>query len=70
VDALTAGIGISFAVVLLIVIAAFITMTRLFRKVEQGKVLIVSKVKKVDVTFTGAVVLPVLHKADIMDISV
>jgi uncharacterized membrane protein YqiK len=70
VDVLTAGIGISFAVVLLIVIAAFITLTRLFRKVEQGKVLIVSKVKKVDVTFTGAIVLPVLHKAEVMDISV
>ena len=42
----------------------------MFRKVEQGKALIVSKVRRVDVTFTGAVVLPVLHKAEIMDISV
>lgn len=43
---------------------------RLFRKVEQGKALIVSKMRKVDVTFTGQVVLPVLHKAEVMDISV
>lgn len=45
-------------------------MTRLFRKVEQGKALIVSKVRSVDVTFTGQVVLPVLHKAETLDISV
>jgi len=44
--------------------------SRMFRKVEQGKALIVSKVRRVDVTFTGAVVLPVLHKAETMDISV
>lgn len=37
---------------------------------EQGKALIVSKMRKVDVTFTGQVVLPVLHKAEVMDISV
>ncbi|WP_425567048.1 flotillin family protein [Sphaerisporangium flaviroseum] len=47
-----------------------VVITRLFHKVEQGKALIISKVKAVDVTFTGAVVLPVLHKAEIMDISV
>ncbi|MBY8853208.1 flotillin family protein, partial [Saccharothrix sp. MB29] len=35
-----------------------------------GKALIISKVRKVDVTFTGAVVLPVLHRAEVMDISV
>lgn len=45
-------------------------VSRLFRKVEQGKALIVSKMRKVDVTFTGQVVLPVLHKAEVMDISV
>ncbi|RFU82475.1 flotillin family protein [Streptomyces triticagri] len=69
-DAITVGIGVTIAVVLLLVIALLFTVTRLFRKVEQGKALIVSKMRKVDVTFTGQVVLPVLHKAEIMDISV
>ncbi|MEU1486862.1 flotillin family protein [Streptomyces sp. NPDC005752] len=64
------GIGVLVAVVLLITIALVFVITRLFRKVEQGKALIISKTKKVDVTFTGAVVLPVLHKAETMDISV
>ncbi|MDB1086791.1 flotillin family protein [Streptomyces sp. ACA25] len=64
------GIGITAGAVLLIIIVMMLTLTRLFRKVEQGKALIVSKMRKVDVTFTGMVVLPVLHKAEIMDISV
>ncbi|MFF8191820.1 flotillin family protein [Streptomyces bobili] len=69
-DAITPGIGVSVAVVLLVAVALLFAVTRLFRKVEQGKALIVSKMRKVDVTFTGQVVLPVLHKAELMDISV
>ncbi|MFJ8047427.1 SPFH domain-containing protein [Streptomyces luteogriseus] len=60
------GVGVLVAVALL----AVLLVSRLFRKVEQGKALIVSKLRKVDVTFTGQVVLPVLHKAEVMDISV
>lgn len=69
-NAITVGIGVFVAVVLLIALALLLVVGRLFRKVEQGRALIVSKTKKVDVTFTGAVVLPVLHKAEFMDISV
>src|SRR3954447_25563710 len=68
------SIGIAIAVlvgaILIVALGMAYLFSRLFRKVEQGRVLIVSKVKKVDVTFTGAVVLPVLHKAEVMDISV
>jgi uncharacterized membrane protein YqiK len=60
------AVGVAVAVLLILLIA----ISRLFRKVEQGKALIVSKVRNVHVTFTGAVVLPVLHKAEMMDISV
>ncbi|MFE0772453.1 flotillin family protein [Streptomyces sp. NPDC058861] len=69
-DAITMGIGVLVAVVLLFVLVLVLVISRLFRKVEQGKALIVSKMRKVDVTFTGQVVLPVLHKAEVMDISV
>ncbi|MFI7007781.1 flotillin family protein [Streptomyces sp. NPDC050145] len=69
-DATTVGIGVSVVVALLVVAALLFAFTRLFRKVEQGKALIVSRMRRVDVTFTGQVVLPVLHKAEIMDISV
>ncbi|MEU9669538.1 flotillin family protein [Streptomyces bobili] len=63
--AMIVGAGVLVAVCL-----ALLALSRLFRKVEQGKALIVSKLRKVDVTFTGQVVLPVLHKAEVMDISV
>ncbi|MFB7572935.1 SPFH domain-containing protein [Streptomyces sp. NPDC056165] len=63
-------IGALVAACLLLVLLTLFTFSRLFRKVEQGKALIVSKMRKVDVTFTGQVVLPVLHKAEVMDISV
>lgn len=69
-DVITTGLGVLLAVVLLVLLGLVFLVSRLFRKVEQGKALIVSKVRKVDVTFTGAVVMPVLHKAEIMDISV
>jgi uncharacterized membrane protein YqiK len=69
-DVISAGVGVMLAVALLVAIGILFTVTRLFRKIEQGKALIISKVRKVDVTFTGAVVLPVLHKAEVMDISV
>lgn len=46
-------------------------VSKFYRKVEQGKALVVNKMKKEpDVTFTGDFVLPVIHKAEIMDISV
>ncbi|MDR7278982.1 SPFH domain-containing protein [Catenuloplanes atrovinosus] len=69
-DVLTTGLGVLLAVVLLVLLGLAFLVSRLFKKVEQGKALIISKVKKVDVTFTGAVVMPVLHKAEVMDISV
>ncbi|WP_406102916.1 flotillin family protein [Streptomyces sp. NBC_01003] len=69
-DATTVGIGVAVVAVLFVVAVLLLVFTRLFRKVEQGKALIVSKMRKVDVTFTGQVVLPVLHKAEVMDISV
>ncbi|WP_290059078.1 flotillin family protein [Amycolatopsis solani] len=69
-DAIGLGAGVLIAVVVLIVLVLLFVVSRLFRKVPQGKALIISKVRKVDVTFTGAVVLPVLHKSEVMDISV
>jgi uncharacterized membrane protein YqiK len=63
-------IGALAAACLILALLVLFTFSRLFRKVEQGKALIVSKMRKVDVTFTGQIVLPVLHKAEVMDISV
>ncbi len=64
------GIGavIAVLVILALLIAAF--FSTLFRKVPQGKALVVSTMNDVVVSFTGRVVLPVIHKAEIMDTSV
>ncbi|MBA0049719.1 flotillin family protein [Streptomyces sp. AJS327] len=69
-DTISLGIGVLIAVALIIALVALYVVSRLFRKVPQGRALIVSKMRKVDVTFTGQVVLPVLHRAEVMDISV
>jgi len=48
-----------------------IIVTRWYRKVEQGKALIINKLRaEPEVTFTGGVVFPIIHKAETMDISV
>jgi len=45
-------------------------MIKFYRKVEQGKALIVNTTRhEPNVTFTGAVVYPIVHKAEVMDIS-
>ncbi|HEY0158428.1 MAG TPA: flotillin family protein [Thermoanaerobaculia bacterium] len=58
----------------LLLMAAFVVgimIAKFYRKVEQGKALIVNKMKaEPEVTFTGATVLPIIHKAEVMDISV
>ncbi|HEU4889834.1 MAG TPA: flotillin family protein, partial [Thermoanaerobaculia bacterium] len=62
-------VGIGILVVALFVIGVMIA--KFYRKVEQGKALIVNKMKaEPEVTFTGATVLPIIHKAEVMDISV
>ncbi|WP_405584859.1 SPFH domain-containing protein [Streptomyces sp. NBC_01190] len=66
----TIGIGVLIAVLLLIGLGALLLFGRLFRKVVQGEALIISRPKTVDVTFTGALVVPMLHRAEVMDISV
>lgn len=59
-------------VVLFLLLAAIVgvVFSRMYRKVPQGKALVVSTTNKVVVTFTGQIVLPVIHKAETMDISV
>ncbi|QSQ26468.1 hypothetical protein JY651_16710 [Pyxidicoccus parkwayensis] len=47
-----------------------LTIVRLYRQVDQGKVLIVNTLKsEPHVTFTGTVVYPIINRAEVMDIS-
>ncbi len=60
-------IGVAFFVI----VAGLFFFSRIYRKVDQGKALIVNTTAAdPDVTFTGRHVIPVFHRAEIMDISV
>jgi uncharacterized membrane protein YqiK len=60
------AVGIGFVLVL----GFALTIARFYRQVDQGKVLIVNNLKAdPKVSFTGAVVLPIIHRAQVMDIS-
>ncbi|MFN3202412.1 MAG: hypothetical protein ACE366_28695 [Bradymonadia bacterium] len=62
---------IAVGVFIVIVIGILVMITRFYRKVDQGQALIVNKLKaEPEVTFTGGVVLPIVHRAETMDISV
>lgn len=65
---------IVFAVVgilALIILGAVTLFAKFYVKVEQGKALIVNKMRpEPEVTFTGMIVMPIFHKSEIMDISV
>ncbi|MFK7927780.1 MAG: flotillin family protein, partial [Myxococcota bacterium] len=59
------------ATLVFIVIGVLVMIARFYRKVDQGKALIINKMKnEPDVTFTGGTVLPIIHRAELMDISV
>ncbi len=61
---------IAVAAVLGILIGLVIYLVSFFRKVEQGHALIVNTMRaEPTVTFTGKIVIPVIHKAEVMDIS-
>ena len=67
-----ATISLVVVAILAVVIGGlFVIIAKFYRKVDQGKALIVNTMKaEPDVTFTGKVVYPVVHRAEVMDISV
>lgn len=57
-------------VIFLVIVGLFFIISRFYRQVDQGKALIVNKKGGPVVVFTGIVVLPIIHRAEQMDISV
>lgn len=63
--------GATIAVVSIIMIGFGYLVFHGYRKVDQGNALIINKVRgEPEVTFTGGLVYPILHRAEVMDISV
>lgn len=63
--------GIFGVMALGVILAGLLAMAaKFFRKVEQGQALIRNGFGGTKVSFTGMIVIPILHKAELMDISV
>lgn len=63
-------IYISAGVVGLLLFCVFVMFARFYRKVEQGYAMIVNTLRsEPDVVFTGRMVYPIIHKAEMMDIA-
>ncbi|TMP38405.1 flotillin family protein [Pseudoalteromonas rubra] len=55
---------------IVVIFAVILLIGKFYRKVEQGHALIINKMKnEPDVTTTGGIVYPVIHKMEVMDIS-
>ena len=62
---------VGFAILLLIVVGIAAFVVSCYKKVDQGHALIINKMQtEPTVTFTGGVVIPVLHRSEVMNISV
>ena len=64
------AVAIGVGAIVVIVIGILALFSKFYRKVKQGEALIVSTMQEVEVTFTGRIVLPIVHRAEVMDISV
>jgi uncharacterized membrane protein YqiK len=65
------GLAVAVITLLILVGGVLVMIAKFYRKVEQGKALIINKMgAEPEVTFTGGVVYPIFHKAETMDISV
>ena len=62
---------ISAAALIVLIFVLFAMFAKFYRKIEQGHALIVNTMRaEPTVTFTGCMVYPVIHKAELMEISV
>jgi len=62
---------IAVGVLVFMILAMFAMFAKFYRKVEQGHALIINTLRsEPEVTFTGRMVYPIIHKAELMDISV
>jgi uncharacterized membrane protein YqiK len=58
-------------IVAVVVLGILVLIARCWKQIDQGRAMIVNKMgNEPKVTFTGAVVLPIVNKAEIMDLSV
>ena len=63
-------VAIAIGIIILFIFGIFSLFAKFYRKVEQGYAMIVNTMRsEPDVIFTGRMVYPIIHKAELMDIS-
>lgn len=63
-------IYVAVGVLALLILGLFAMFAKFYHKVEQGYAMIINTLRsEPDVTFTGGMVYPIIHKAELMDIS-
>ncbi|MDR2208914.1 MAG: hypothetical protein LBE22_08100 [Azoarcus sp.] len=61
---------VAVGIIVFFIFGIFALFSKFYRKVEQGYAMIINTTRKdPDVTFTGGMVYPIIHKAEMMDIS-
>ncbi|MEM7158096.1 MAG: hypothetical protein AAF799_34965 [Myxococcota bacterium] len=63
-------VGVVGVFLVLLALGVPLLYAKLYRKIDQGRALIVNKMSRVEVFFTGGLVIPVVHRFEEMDISV
>ncbi len=63
-------LGGGLVILVIIAVGVFAMIVRCYRKVDQGKALVRNGLGGTKVSFSGIVVLPIVHKSETMDISV
>ncbi len=62
---------IAVGIAIFVILGSLLLVTRFYKQVEQGKAIIINTLRAEPVvTFTGSIVLPVIHRAETMDLSV
>jgi uncharacterized membrane protein YqiK len=69
-DATNSATLITLVVAAIVFLGLLLMVIRLYRKVAPGQALVVTKLRTRKVSFTSALVLPIIHRAEYMDISV
>lgn len=64
------ALGVVGVVVVLCLLGFFMLVVSCYRKVEPGTALVIRGGRKAKVSFNGVIVIPVINRADIMDISI
>ena len=63
------GFFVTVGVILLILFGVLILISRFYKKVAQGQALVRTGVGGTKISFNGIIVIPIIHKLEIMDIS-